>query len=188
MRDAGKVLIAGEIFAMVVLVGVAAATGSYLQFSMTGNNVTITGSTNLAAGDRLFVDVISAEFTPTVKGGGAGFSGASGTVIVEPGTPLNRYRFEFNVSAFSPGLYYVTVKSVETPFRDSGQFVLPWTPVPTVTPSPPADVTTLERGPSPAVTSPHAPHGSPTQTPLPGIVSLGAAITAAVLLLRRRRT
>jgi len=185
MKRTGSVVIAAAVLALVLLAGTAAAEGSDLRFSRSGDVVAITGSTNLAIGDRLIVDVVSAGFTPTEKGNGTGFSGAQGTVIVGPGSPLNTYRFDVNVSAFPPGLYLVTVTSLETSFQDSGQFVLPWTPVPTDVPSLPAPGFPPATTPSPAPTAVPAPHASPTQAPLPAIIPL-AAIIPAVWTLRVR--
>ncbi|HMK15638.1 MAG TPA: hypothetical protein VK450_01830, partial [Methanomicrobiales archaeon] len=160
MKRTGSVIVAATALAMILLAGTAVAGGSDLRFSRDGNIVTITGSTNLAAGDRLIVDVVSAEFTPTEKENGTVFSGAQGTVVVGPGSPMNTYHFDVNVSAFSPGLYLVTVTSLETSFQDSGRFVLPWTPVPAEIPSLPAPGFPPATTPSPALTSMPAPHAS----------------------------
>jgi hypothetical protein len=180
------ILVMGVILAAVLLAGIAAGSGSGLQFSKNRNTVTITGYTNLATGDRLLLEVVSAGFTPAEKGSGAGFSGAAGTVVVQPGSPLNTYRFDVDVSSFHPGLYLVTVESVETGFMDSGQFVLPWTPAPTEVPSQPAAVTSPVTTPAPVVTAAPAPRGSPTPAPLPTTLPLCAVIPAAVLLGRHR--
>ena len=184
-RVRGRVIAGVVLIAVILIAGTAAAAGSDIRFSRDGDIVTIAGSTNLAAGDRLIVDVVSAAFTPTEKGNGTGFSGAQGTVVVGPGSPLNTYRFDVNVSAFPPGLYLVTVTSLETSFQDSGQFVLPRTPVPTEVPSLPAPGFPPATTPSQALTMVPAPSATPTRTPLPAIIPL-AAIIPAVWALRVR--
>jgi hypothetical protein len=173
------------ILAAVFLAGIAAGSGSGLQFSKNGNAVIITGSTNLAAGDRLLVEVVSAGFTPSEKGGGTGFAGAGGTVVVQPGSPLNTYRFDVDVSTFPLGLYLVTVESVETGFRDSGEFVLPWTPAPTEVPSPSAPLTFPVTSPAPVLTAPPSPRAPPTPAPLSILIPLLALLSAAAILHRR---
>lgn len=185
MKGAGSCILAGAILAALLIAGSAAA-GGRLQFTKNGNTVTITGFTNLAPGDRLLVNVVSAAFTPTEKGNETGFSGAAGTVIVQPGSPLNTYNFDVDVTSFSPGLYLVSVESVETRFRDQGEFVLPWTPVPTVMTTPATTLPSPVTTPPPAQTSTQAPPAaSPTPAPLPAAIALCAAIGAPLLLLRR---
>ena len=186
MKWSWSVIIAGVLLAALLLAGTVAAGGTDLQFAKSGNNVTITGTTNLAPGDRLLVDVISAQFTPTVKGTATGFSGASGTVVVQPGSPLNTFSFEFDVSGFSPGLYLVIVTSPETSFQESGRFVLPWTPVPTSAIPTPAPVSPSGTTPAPTPSSMPSPQATPTQVPLSGIVSLAATVFAAGVLRLRR--
>ena len=51
-----------------------------------GDRFTLSGSTNLAVGDDLLVEIYSSSFSPTQKVQGSGFSGSSGTVRVVPGT------------------------------------------------------------------------------------------------------
>jgi hypothetical protein len=183
MRLAWKCLIAGVILPALLLAGTATAQGGGITLSKNGDIVTISGSTNLAAGDRLLVNVVSAAFTPTVKGAGGGFSGAAGTVIVQAGSPLNSFSFDVNVSTFLPGEYLVTVESVETGFKESSEFVLPWTPVPTmittVPTTPPATVTT------PPVSATVPSTAAPTPVPLPWILSLVASAVAVFIMARR---
>ncbi len=169
-----------------LLAGAASAREGSLQLSRDGNTVTITGSTNLAPGNRILVNVVSAAFTPTEKGAGGGFAGASGTVEVRPGTPLNFYRFEMDVPAFPPGLYLVTAESLETGYRDSAQFVLPWAAVPTTVPAtPPTSPATIPATATLPETGTPSPQASPAM-PLPGLVALVALAITALLLLRTR--
>lgn len=186
MEGIRSVIVASVLLAAVLLAGAAAARGSDILFTRNGNTVTMSGSTNLAAGDRLLVNVVSAAFTPTEKTQPGGFSGASGTVTVEPGSPLNSWHFDVDVSGFVPGVYIVTVESPDTGFQDSGRFILPWTPVPTGVPATPEEEAAPGSAPSPAITSVQGPQASPTKSPLPVLVSLGATGIAALFLLRSR--
>jgi hypothetical protein len=186
MRRLQALTFTGAVLALLI-VAEASGVGGSLQFSKTGDTITITGFTNLAPGDRLLVNVVSAAFTPTEKGDATGFSGAAGAVVVRPGSPLNTYRFDVDVSSFSPGLYLVSVESVETRFRDQGQFVLPWTPVPTVTVSA-AATATLPTATTPLQVLPpvQAPQPTPTEAPLPVVFPAVAAGAAGLVLLWHR--
>jgi len=186
MKEPWKVLVAGVILSSVFLAGATAGQGGSIEFSKAGDIVRITGHTNLAPGDRLLVNVVSAGFTPTEKGAGGEFAGAAGTVVVQPGSPLNIYSFEVNTSTFPPGEYLVTVESLETRFRDSAQFILPWTPVPTQPPATPTiAATTPPHSPSPTQTV-QAPVEATTQAPVCGIAPVVATVLAACIPLSRR--
>src|SRR5208283_3190445 len=75
-----------------------------------GENFTISGSTNLAVGDNLQIDVYSSSFVPTSKNQLGGFSGASGVVHVMPGSNgLNMWSFAVNAAGFRPDEYIVEV-------------------------------------------------------------------------------
>ncbi len=103
-----------------------------------GSTFTITGTTNLAPGDELLIDVTSASFHPTEETQGYDFSGASGTITVREGTPDNVWSFEVDASDFLPDDYIVNVVSVETGFMASTTFTLEDAPV---TPVPDSDAT-----------------------------------------------
>lgn len=180
-------LVAGGILVVLLLAGSAAAEEGDLLLSMSGDLLIFAGTTNLAPGDRLVVNVVSAGFTPTEKGTGGGFAGAGGTVVVTQGSPLNQYSFVVNVSAFPPGEYLVTVESVETGYRDSARFTLPLTPTPTEVPSVPSPAQEGTTTPPVAVTE-TIPQAPPSATPAPLLwaVPLGACLLAACLLLRNR--
>jgi trimeric autotransporter adhesin len=75
-----------------------------------GDKFTITGSTNLAVGNTLMIEITSSSFNPTTKVQSGEFSGSSGTVRVEPGTNgFNRWSFNVDASAFKPDEYIATV-------------------------------------------------------------------------------
>jgi len=186
MKRAWSYFIAGAILSAVLLAGITAAQGGSIQFSKAGDIVTVFGQTNLAVGDKLQINVVSAGFTPTEKGTGGGFAGAGGTAVVQQGSPLNSYSFDVNVSAFPPGEYLVTVESVEPVFQESAQFVLPWTPAPTSVPSAPATTAaTVSTTPATPLTTIPATQAPTTPAPLPGVVPLAAAALAIWFAVKR---
>ncbi len=78
-----------------------------------GDKFTISGSTNLAVGDELMVEVISSSFKPTEKTQSGEFSGTSGTVKVVPGSGgYNRWSFDVDATAFRPDEYIVKVSAI----------------------------------------------------------------------------
>ena len=91
-----------------------------------GSAFTISGTTNLAAGDTLSIRGHSGTATavmqagvpvptpPPVPGGssGAGFGGIA--TVVKKGTGANTWSFDFGVFNLRPGHYTVTVESIET--------------------------------------------------------------------------
>ncbi len=78
-----------------------------------GEKFTINGTTNLASGDNLMVDITSSSFNPTSKTESSGFSGAGGMVQVVPGNGgLNTWSFAVDTSTFVPGEYLVKVSGV----------------------------------------------------------------------------
>jgi hypothetical protein len=90
-----------------------------------GDTFTISGSTNLAVGDTLTVEIISSSFKPTQKAQSGEFSGSSGTVQVTPGTNgYNRWSFDVDSSTFKPDEYIVKVSGVTVDVTGSTTFVL----------------------------------------------------------------
>ena len=126
-----------------------------------GDKFTITGSTNLAVGNNLMIEIVSSSFKPSQKVQGAEFSGSAGIVTVEPGTDgLNRWSFDVDASTFKPDEYIVKVSGTTNEVTGTTTFSIveksPPTPAATVT----AQTTTI----MPAVTEPVA--ISSTQPPV----------------------
>jgi hypothetical protein len=90
-----------------------------------GDTFTISGSTNLAVGDTLTVEIISSSFKPTQKAQSGEFSGSSGTVQVMPGTNgYNRWSFDVDSSTFRPDEYVVKVSGMTVDVTGSTTFIL----------------------------------------------------------------
>ena len=90
-----------------------------------GDTFTITGSTNLAVGDTLMVEIVSSSFKPTQKVQSGEFSGSAGTVQVMPGTNgYNRWSFDVDTSTFKPDEYLVKVSGVTIDVTGSTTFTL----------------------------------------------------------------
>jgi len=99
-----------------------------------GEKFTITGTTNLAVGDKLQVDVYSSSFAPTKKSQSGEYSGASGVVEVTAGSSgSNQWSFDVDASGFKPDEYIVTVAGIIQDVRGSATFnILSATPVTTM--------------------------------------------------------
>jgi len=164
-----------------------------------GENFTINGTTNLAAGDNLMVTITSASFTPTPKTESSGVSGAGGMVTVMPGSGgQNTWSFTADTSTFAPGDYLVTVSGVLQPVTASASFTvrcsgsgdtcsIPGLASPNVT-APVAGVTansTASVQVTPTGTATTALPATTQSAPVPAAVCLGGVAT---LLLLRRRT
>ena len=142
-----------------------------------GDRFTISGSTNLAVGDQLMVDVTSSSFQPTQKSQDSGFSGASGMVTVVSGTGgYNRWSFDVDASAFRPDEYIVTVSGITVDVKGSAMFnILERAAVTPVTQEMTPAVTTTITTTIPVPTA-----TTPAKSPLPaGLVILG--LTVAVM-------
>jgi trimeric autotransporter adhesin len=80
----------------------------------TGNVFIINGTTSLAPGDNLQVEIVSSSYRPTTKNQPSGFSGASGMVKVVAGSGgKNTWSFDVDTSSFTPDEYIVKVSGVE---------------------------------------------------------------------------
>ncbi len=150
-----------------------------------GELVSITGTTNLAPGDQLLIEVTSSSFGPTSKEQSGAFSGVSSTVTVQAGSGgTNTFGYLVNTAGFTPDTYLVQVSGITVPAATaSGSFdlvaVTP-TPTPTFTPAP-----TLPTLPPTTV-----PTTIPTTTTdLPGVLAVAGmtGVAGGVWAARRRR-
>jgi trimeric autotransporter adhesin len=147
-----------------------------------GSTFTISGTTNLAAGNELLIDVTSASFQPTEKTEASEFSGASGTATIEAGDGVNTWSFEVDATGFIPDEYIVNVESVETDTSTTATFNVVEA---TATPTPTATATPGDQTPTP---TPTAATPTPTPTPAPGFGAVVALIglgAVAFLVMRR---
>ncbi len=144
-----------------------------------GDTFTINGSTNLAVGDDLLVEVYSSSFGPTHKMQSGEFSGSTGTVSVVPGTNgYNSWSFFVDTSAFKPDEYLVKVSGVSLDVTASTTFTVTERAPVTTTPRP---VTTLTLQPNTTQSTipPTLPPVTQSAFPVPeliaGLVILGFA-------------
>ncbi|MDD3069638.1 MAG: hypothetical protein PHX88_00415 [Methanoculleus horonobensis] len=138
--------------------------------------VTIGGTTNLAPGNRLLVEVTPVGFGP---GNASVQGGTSGTAVVEAGNDTaNTWSFEVDTTGFEPGEYTVTVDWVEGGATASTTFTVveagAATPTPTGTPA--------------ATTPPPTTTASPTPTAAGSVLPAATALAAGLVgyLVRRR--
>jgi hypothetical protein len=154
-----------------------------------GDRFTIGGSTNLAAGDNLMVEISSSSFKPTEKVQSGEFSGTSGEVQVMQGTNgYNQWSLDVDASAFKPDEYIVRVSGITLDVTDSATFnIVERLPTTIATPV----VTTA----SPVITAPST--AVPTMTPtllpttknapvFPGIIVAGLVLSLVLLHAGRR--
>jgi hypothetical protein len=130
-----------------------------------GDKFNVSGSTNLAVGDHLMIEVTSSSFKPTQKSASGEFSGSSRVVNVVPGSGgYNRWSFDVDTTAFKPDEYIVKVSGIAQDVTASTYFnilsgslpapatttatVLVTTIIPT-TMLPPTTVTTTPKSPLP---------------------------------------
>ncbi len=148
-----------------------------------GSKFTITGTTNVAVGDKLIIDVTSAAFGPSKKTEASGFGAVSGNVVVEKGDGANKWSFEVDAADLKPDQYIVKVECIETDTTNTANFNLvekvETTPTTVTTTAPAVETTTT------------APAGETTTepTPTPGfgaLVALAGLGAVAFLVLRRK--
>jgi PGF-CTERM protein len=150
-----------------------------------GSKFTITGTTNLAVGGTLNVEVTSAAFQPGAKTEASAFSGTGGSAIIEKGDGTNKWSFEVDATEFKPDEYIVNVEHIESDKTATALFDM----VEVTETTPPAgEVTTPPAG---EVTTPPADEtpAEPTTPPTPGfgaLVALAGLGAVAFLVLRRK--
>jgi len=149
-----------------------------------GDRFTAGGSTNLAVGDNLMVEITSSSFGPTQKGGGSQFSGVSGMVHVVPGTTgYNRWSFDVDTSTFKPDEYILKVSGITVDVTGSTTFniveKIPTTPPTAITTTTVTTPATVPASPVPTPSEP--PQPVPTKAPvsLPGIISILVIVVIA---------
>jgi hypothetical protein len=150
-----------------------------------GDQFTITGSTNLAAGDNLMVEITSSSFKPTSKAQAAEFSGSAGTARVEPGSgALNRWSFPVDASSYKPDEYIVKVSGITVDVTGSTTFtIVEKLPATLETPAPvTSPVTTVT---TPQVVTHSSPATIPATKKSPVSVWTGAGALALVLIALR---
>ena len=142
----------------------------------------VSGTTNLAAGDNLLVDISVGTFWPMNKEeanaqDASGWSqGDSGSVTVRQGTTPGENIWSFSVSPLHSSEYQVTVTGIKTGATASQTFIVTNQSRPT--PLPTTAATTQ-------VTTPPTSAPTPTATPGFGLLAVAAALGAAGLLVRR---
>jgi len=148
-----------------------------------GSKFTITGTTNLAVGDKLNVEVTSAAFQPSTKTESSGFSNVAGTAVVQAGEGTNTWSYEVDAASFEPDQYIVTIESIDTDSTQTATFHVieggvTTAPTGTTTVAPTGTTTTVTTAPTTAAT--------PTQSPGFGaLVALAGLGAVAFLVLRR---
>ena len=150
-----------------------------------GDTFTINGSTNLAVGDELMVEITSSSFKPTTKNQDGGYSGASGVVKVVPGSGgYNRWSFDVDTTTFKPDEYIVTVRGLLVNVIGSTTFHL--LPTPVNTPYT-LVVPTLTQTPSVIATPVTPPTSLPAtqKSPVAFFVGIAALVIACLVCVRQ---
>jgi hypothetical protein len=150
-----------------------------------GDTFIITGSTNLAVGDDLSVEVTSSSFRPTTKFQSNEFSGAAGTVKIYSGSgALNTWSFPVDASSFKPDEYIVRVSGITVDVTSSALFnIVEAQPTSQLTPAPVITEQTIP----PVITTPPTPVPTTQKSPVSVIGIIGAVGCAALGILARRK-
>ncbi len=142
-----------------------------------GDKFTLSGSTNLAAGDELMIEVISSSFKPTEKSQSGEFAGTSGIVRVTQGSGgYNHWSFDVDATAFKPDEYIVKVSGIAQDVTGTAYFNIinrpPATAVTTTVPK--TETTSMPITVLPSTTLPATPRSS-----LPFWIAIGALVLIA---------
>ena len=138
-----------------------------------GETFEITGTTNLAEGDQMLVDIKSSAFQPTDKTQSGEFSGTSGTIEVQKGDGYNTWTFTVDASSFKPDEYTVKVESIDISNKEANAlFNVVEKGAATTAPS------------TPATTAPATP-ATPTTPGFGALVAVAGLGAVAALVLRR---
>ena len=138
-----------------------------------GRSFVLSGTTNLAAGDQLLVEIVPSSFVPSGKDQTVPPSGVSGTVTIAGGSTKNVWSYPVSGSDLATDSYTVRVSGVAVTTSTSAVFTVV-TALPTV---PPTWIpTTVPATPDPT---------QPVQTPF-GLIGLAAVLGAVVLPVLRR--
>jgi len=149
-----------------------------------GSKFTITGTTNLAVGDTLNVEVTSAAFQPGSKTDASAFSGFGGNAVVLKGDGANKWSMEVDATSFKPDQYIVKVESIDTGTVATATFNVVAGGEPTTPPAGNVTTTTTTATTTTATTTTAA---TPTTTPGFGaLVALAGLGAVAFLVLRRK--
>jgi len=149
-----------------------------------GSKFTISGTTNLAVGDTLNVEVTSAAFQPGSKTEASGFSSTAGNAVVQKGDGANKWSFEVDATSFKPDQYIVKVEAIEAKTTATATFNVVAGGEPTTPPAGNVTTTTTTATTTTATTTTTA---APTTTPGFGaLVALAGLGAVAFLVLRRK--
>jgi hypothetical protein len=88
-----------------------------------GDDVTLSGTTNLAAGNELVWTIESLQLNATPEGGNVAASTASGSTVVQPGTPRT-FSLTFPSEGWPPGYYLITLENPDTGYAFQAGFLL----------------------------------------------------------------
>jgi hypothetical protein len=147
-----------------------------------GDRFEIGGSTNLAPGDDLLIEVYSSSFHPTTKEQGGEFSGITGMVKVQPGPGnYNHWSFPVDTKSWKPDEYIVTVSAILQNVRESTTFIITEKRAPAITLSASSQVTTMLS----TTTATTGPHPSTQETPVTAFTILAGPLLAFLLWYNR---
>jgi len=86
--------------------------------------ISLSGSTNLAAGEKLFYSVQPLEFGPTSKEYSVPQGGTSGNIYVTGSSPLNLWNAEIDASDYSPGEYIFEIGRPDGSYKSTMVFTV----------------------------------------------------------------